>query len=172
MYPYNMLHEYLPTFRVAARVGGHAAGGPVFAVDDDGSLHRYDLAPVVRPSLLVRTSGQPADEGPMCVRLGSPGAVFRATMPPAGALGPAPVLRLDYRADQPAQLDVVSPGPDGRLKELSYGQLALNAADNEYNLPLRDPLSSDHIDIGISGRQGGSFCLDGLALGSPARIPG
>jgi hypothetical protein len=93
-------------------------------------------------------------------------------MPVAGALGPAPVLRLDYRADQPAQLDVVSPGPDGLPKELSYGQLPMNAADNEYNLLLRSPLSSDHIDIGISGRQGGSFCVDGLALGSPVRMPG
>jgi hypothetical protein len=108
----------------------------------------------------------------MCTRLGSPGAVFRATVPAAAALGPAPVLRLDYRADQPAQLDVVSPGPDGLLKELSYGQLPLGAADNEYQLLLKGPLAGDHIDIGISGRQGGSFCVDGLALGSPVRIPG
>jgi hypothetical protein len=172
MYPYNMLHEYLPTFRVEARVGGHTAGGPIFAVDDDGSLHRYDLAPVVRPTLLVRTAGQPGAGGSMCASLGSPGAVFRATVPATGALGPAPVLRLDYRADQPAQLDVVSPGPDGLLKEFSYGQLSMNATDNEYDLPLRGPLSSDHIDIGISGRRGGSFCVDGLGLGSPVRVPG
>jgi hypothetical protein len=93
-------------------------------------------------------------------------------LPAAGALGPAPVLRVDYRADQPAQMDVVSPGPDGLLKEFSYGQLSMRATDNEYNLPLRSPLSSDHIDIGISGRQGGFFCLHGLVLGSPVRIPG
>ena len=48
----------------------------------------------------------------------------------------------------------------------------MDAADNEYQLLLKGPLSSDHIDIGISGRQGGSVCVDGLALGSPVRIPG
>ncbi len=172
MFPYNMLRELLPTFRVRAGLGAHAAGGPVFVVDDNGSLHRYDLASVLQPSLLVRTSGHPGGGGSTCAALEPAGAVFRATWPAPGGLGSAPVLRVDYRADRPATIAVISSGPDGRPKELSYGQLSMDAADNQYDLLLQGPLSSDHIDLVITGDQGGSFCVDGLALGAPTRVGG